>query len=112
MDTIERCYLEASAALVQLDDLGVAGSETDIYGCKYEVDNAEFVKCNICERSIICSKYAPHLEKCMGMYLRFLGKKNGQLKSNVASNQMAFAKKKSNNANLLVEPSASGKFSP
>jgi hypothetical protein len=48
----------------------------------------------------------------MGMYLRFLGKKNGQLKSNVASNQMAFAKKKSNNANLLVEPSASGKFSP
>lgn len=67
VDTIERYYLEASAALVQLDDLGVAGSGTDIYGCKYEVDNAEFVKCSICERSIICSKYAPHLEKCLGM---------------------------------------------
>lgn len=44
--------------------------------------------------------------------LRFLGKKNGQLKSNFASNQMSFAKKKSNDANLLVEPSAPGKFSP
>jgi hypothetical protein len=67
LDTIERSYLEGSAALVQLDELAVLGSSTDIYGCKYEVDNGEFVKCSICDRSIMCSKYAPHLEKCLGM---------------------------------------------
>ena len=47
---------------------------------------------------------------CLLIFLPFLGKKNGQLKSNVPSNQVSFTKKKSNDANLLVEPSASGKL--
>ncbi|KNC71463.1 hypothetical protein SARC_15998, partial [Sphaeroforma arctica JP610] len=39
----------------------------DIYGQKQEKNAADWVRCKNCNQSVNSSRFAPHLEKCMGM---------------------------------------------
>eukprot|EP01134_Creolimax_fragrantissima_P008434 CFRG8434T1 len=48
-------------------ELGGYYTGLDIYGQKIEKNSSELVKCNNCSTSVIASRFAPHLEKCMGM---------------------------------------------
>lgn len=39
----------------------------DIYGQKVEKAASESFPCNNCQQTVVASRFAPHLEKCMGM---------------------------------------------
>lgn len=39
----------------------------DIYGQRIEKSASESFPCNNCHQVVVASRYAPHLEKCMGM---------------------------------------------
>jgi SAGA-associated factor 11 len=39
----------------------------DIYGQRVDKSASESFPCNNCQQVVVASRYAPHLEKCMGM---------------------------------------------
>ncbi|KAI8366099.1 uncharacterized protein BYT42DRAFT_588919 [Radiomyces spectabilis] len=55
-------------------------SGTDIFGNSYSVNNLPFYECVHCHKSIASSRYAPHLEKCLGL--------SGRQSSRVANRRM------------------------
>jgi len=67
----------------------------DIFGQSItEIQNSESFECLNCKRSVVASRYAPHLEKCMGF---------GRNSSRIASKRMASANKIDAEANVPDE---------
>lgn len=55
--------------IIDLSNCKVTKTGYDIYGLKIENhdSNGELVECGICKKSVAAARFAPHLEKCMGL---------------------------------------------
>lgn len=71
----------------------------DIYGCKIDNHdaNGELVECGNCKKSVAAARFAPHLEKCMGLGRTGRSKRASRQKLESASE---------------LDDSSAGEFSP
>jgi hypothetical protein len=86
---------------------------TDIYGNKYETSDLSsyLVDCQICGKKVAVSRYAPHLEKCLGVGGRGSGrtKRTSGESSNVQNSPVTNAS--SNLSSSIIQSPVAPKLS-
>lgn len=76
--------LEKNVKVDSLAQNEINGEDIDIFGKEIQQEEHPIIECVNCKCKVVCSRFAPHLEKCMGF---------GRTSSRIANRRISSSKK-------------------